>query len=253
MPRRAIIAALSLVALGVVLWIVVAGSDGQSAKPRVTSPYEKKAVRIEQKLAGDPQDEKLLVSAVGAWLEAGSRRLEAISPRSDPIPGSVRDDYETGLRYWTDYLEESGGEAGARLASIAGATYFQMVELGSTDPRQATAYADGAVRAEKIVIMHEPNLLTLSDLAVYHYFNDENAAGDKVAREASKEISGGGEFGPKDVIAQLDEYKERGEKFVARVKRGMRTLEETGEDELEAPIKGYGAPSGLNGYEPGTY
>lgn len=92
----------------------------------------------------------------------------------------------------------------------------------------------------------------LSNLATYEYFNGEFAAGDRAAKAAAAEVTEPGDLEPRDVIGQLNEYKERGEKFVARVKRGAEELEETGEEELENPIKGYGAPAGINGYEPGT-
>jgi hypothetical protein len=251
MLQRASFAALALVISGAILWVATTGSDNPNAKARATSPLEKKAVKIEEQVAADPQNEKLLITAIRTRIRAGADKLEAIEPRTQPIPGAVPEDYKAGLRAWTHYLKRTDGEATARLAETISVTYFQLVEIGSSRPAEATANAAGAVRAQKIVCVHAPSLYTFSNLATYRYFNGEYATGDKAAREAVADASEAG-WNVRDVVSQLNEYKERGEKFVARVKRGFESLEETGEDELETPIKGYGAPAGLNGYEPGT-
>jgi hypothetical protein len=209
-------------------------------------------MQLEGQLVKQPDDEKLLLKTAKAWIRAGAERLEAISPRNDPIPPAVKEDYEAGLGAWERYLRRTAGEASREAGEQAGTTYFQLVEIGSRDPNKATANVAGALRAEEIVCKLEPILFTLSDLAIYHYFNGENAAGDKAAREAAASVSEDHAIEPYEVIEQLDEYKERGEKFAERVRRGFEILEETGEDELDYVIKGYGAPAGLNGYEPGT-
>jgi hypothetical protein len=249
-PR--VFAAIAVLVIVAALILVISASSDEQTTARATSPQEKTAVRLEGQLAKQPDDEKLLLRTAKAWVRAGAERLEAINPRIDPIPPAVKEDYEAGLGAWERYLRQTGGEASREASEMAGATYFQLVELGSTDPSKATANASGALRAEEIACKHEPILFTLSDLAIYHYFNGESAAGDKAAREAAASVSENDAIEPQEVIEQLDEYKERGEKFAARVKRGSETLEESGEDELDYVIKGYGAPAGLNGYEPGT-
>lgn len=251
MLQRFLIAAAALLIASGIVWAIAGGSDGPSASERVTSPLEKRAVRIEKKAAADPQNEALKAAAMRTWIRAGGNELETIDPRTQPIPEAVVPDYEAGLRLWTDHLKQTGGKPTTRLAEIAGVVYFQLVEIGSRDPRQATANAAGAARAQAIVGRREPSLYTLSDLATYLYFAGENAAGDRAADGAVADAARTG-AGAKSARIQLDEFKERGEKFVGRVRRGLQTLEETGEDELETPIKGYGTPAGLNGYEPGT-
>jgi hypothetical protein len=253
MHLRAFIAVLGLLIVGGLLWVLTAGSDGPSQAPRAASPQEKKAVRLEKQLAQSPEDEKLQLRTMRAWIRAGADQLEGIYLRGgEPIPDAVAEDDEAGLKVWNDYLEQAGDEANPEAAEMAGVVYFQLVEIGSKDPSKAKANAASAVRAQKIVCKHEPILYTLSDLAIYQYFNGEYAAGDRAARKAAAEESQPGGLEPQDVIGQLNEYKERGEKFVARVKQGFKTLEETGEEELETPIKGYGSHAGINGYEPGT-
>jgi hypothetical protein len=250
---RALAATLALLIGAAITWVVIASSDDRQPAQRVTSPQEKKAVRLEKQLAENPDDEKLLLRTAKAWIQAGAERLESVDVRlGEPIPDAAGEDYEAGMQAWNDYLEQTGGKASRDVAETAGITYFQLVEIGSKDPAEATANAAGAVRAQEIVCEYEPGLYTLSDLAIYEYFNGEYAAGDRAARKAAADEAEPGGLEPRDVIGQLNEYKERGEKFVARVREGFKTLEETGEEELETPIKGYGSHAGLNGYEPGT-
>lgn len=250
MSSRAFIAVLALVAAAVLLWVVTAGSDDPSAAERATSPGERNAVKIERRLAKDPGDETLLIVAMKTWIEAGGDRLSKIDTRGgEPVPEAVVEDYEAGLRAWNDYLDQAGDKASPDLAEMAAGTSFQLVEIGSRDPDEATANVDSALKAEKIVCKHDPNLLTLSNLAVYQYFNGENAAARAVTQRAAKYAVKAYRAA---VFIQLNSARKRAERFIARVERGLRALEETGEEELDAPIKGYGWAAGLNGYEPGT-
>jgi hypothetical protein len=252
MRLRAFIAVLALLTGGVLLWAITAGSNDEGPSERVTSAPEKKAVRVERRLAKDPSNEQLLLATMTAWIGAGSAWFEG-NGSDRPIPASVAEDYEVGLRAWNRYLTQTGGEATTQNAEYAGAAFFSLVEIGSTDPAEAKANAAGAARALRIACRHERNLLNLSNLASFEYFNGEFAAGDRAAKEASEELppaKGRNSFGSGDVLDQLSGYRERGEKFIARVKRGEKELEESGEEELETPIKGYGSAAGINGYEP---
>jgi hypothetical protein len=251
MLPRAFIAVLALVVAGALVWAITAGSDSPSTSQRVATSLEKKAVRVEKRLAKNPDDEKLLLATMHAWITAGSSWFENFNPAEQPIPSTVPADYRAGMRAWDRYLSQTGGEASVDNAEYAGAAFFSLVEIGSTDPSEAEANAAGAARALRIACRHERNLYNLSNLATYEYFNGEIAVGNEAAKQAAGDTSEAG-VKSSEVIGQLSEFRERGEKFVARVKRGKEELQESGDEELETPIKGYGAPAGINGYEPGT-
>jgi hypothetical protein len=219
------------------------GADGGDASPRSFLPLERQAQRVEERLAANPEDKEVLLTTTRKWIEAGNDRLSRRDRATQPIPSAVSEDFSIGLRAWNRYLKLTGGKAGADIAEMAGGTFFQLVEIGSTDPSEAEANAAGAARALQIAGAQRPNLYTLSNLAVYEYFNGEYAAGDRAAEGAAAGIR---KSESKSVIEQLDEYRERGERFVREVKRGAEALRESGEEELPAPIKGYGSPAGLN-------
>jgi hypothetical protein len=251
MPPRALLVVPALLLGGALTWAILAGLDGSGSTQRPTSFEERKAVRIERRLARSPGNKRLLVAAMKTWIEAGSARFLKLDFSSKPIrvPDAVVEDSEAGLRAWNEYLRQTGGQADEDLAEAAASTYFLLVEIGSRDPSEATAYAAGAVRAEKIVCGHEPNFFNLSNLAVYQYYNGEYVEGDKTARRALSQAEKSDRGWIRD---SLNGSRERGKKFIARVKKAFETLEETGEEELETPIKGYGVPAGINGYEPGA-
>jgi hypothetical protein len=212
------------------------------------SADERRAERVEAHSVAAPHDRKRLLATMRAWIEAGDDRLSRIDTRTQPIPSAVSEDLKAGLRAWNRYLRQTGGKAGADAAELAGYAFFQLVEIGSREPSEAEANAAGAARALRIAGRQRPTLFTLSNLAIHEYFNGEYAAGDRAARGAAADIK---KSESKSVIEQLDEYRERAERFRGRLKRGAEELRESGEEELDAPIKGYGAPAGINGYEPG--
>lgn len=250
MHLRALIAALAVLIGAALVFVIAQGSDDQAARERVTSLQEKRAVRVEARLARHPTDKGRLLGTMEAWIQAGSEQLKGIDARAgQPVPSVVTEDYEAGLRAWERYLTQAGASTDTDAASMAAGTFYQLVEIGSADPERAMANAAGAVRAMAIVVKHDPNLLTLSNLALYRYFNGEYAAGDMAGRRAALDVP---KSNRRSVLVQLAEQQERGEKFVARVQQGARELRETGKEELAEPIKGYGTPAGINGYEPGT-
>lgn len=247
--------AVALLAGVALVWVIAAdsggGSDNSEASRPPLSPLERKAVRVERRLEKSPTDEGLLLATMYAWVGAGNARLEDREFGDKSPPPGMAPNYRTGLRAWGRYLEETGGKAAVDDAEYAGAAYFSLVEIGSKDPEQVSADAAGAARALRIACRQRGNLFNLSNLATYEYFDGDVAAGNRAAQRAAADAkASGAAIAPAAVIDQLNGYRERGEKFVARVKEGFETLEETGEDELDEPIKGYGSSAGINGGEP---
>jgi hypothetical protein len=247
--RYAIWAILAILVLAGV-WLLSVGSfggDEGNSSPRTLSPLEREAQRLEKQSAANPKDEKLLRATMRAWIEAGQARLTILGTRTRPIPAAIPEDFEAGLEAWNRYLGQTGGRAAAETAEVAGTTSFKLVEIGSTDPSEAEANATQAVRAMGIAARERPNLITLSDLAIYHYFNGELAAGDRAAKRAAATVD---KAQAGTVLGQLREYRERAEKFLRRVERGAEELEQSGEERLDRLILAYGSPAGINGPEP---
>lgn len=234
--------------IGATLFLTIGPADTgkRSSGKRATSPLEKQAERIEKRLAKSPNDEQLLLALTRAWVDAGNDRIERRVNVTQSIPSAVVD-FRASLRAWNRYLKQTGGEASAAEAELASGTFFQLVEIGSRNLSELESWAAAAARAQRIAGEHQPTLFTLSNVAVYDYFNGEFAAGDKAAKGAAADVTPKTEA--KGVEIQLDEYRERGKKFTMRLKRAAKELQESGQKQLRAPVKGYGSPAGINGRE----
>jgi hypothetical protein len=247
-----------VLAAGGIALLVVKPFDGESSshpsRPPAPPPTaeEKKAAAIERRLTDAPGDEKLLQAATMAWIGGGNERLSKARFGRLPsghvtIPAVINRDYRAGLRAWNRYLRATGGEAGVNLAETAGETYFVLMEIGSRDLGELEADAAGAARALRIAGRQRPDMFTLSNVAIFEYYNDEFAAGDKAARGAAADVP---PATAKEVIVELREYRELGQTFRWLLRRGARELRETGASLLKEPLKAYRTAAYLNQEEP---
>jgi hypothetical protein len=232
-----------IVGLALILFIGPLDGSNESSAPHFSSALEKKADRIERRLARNPEDRKLLLATMEAWIEAGNDRLSKIDTATQPIPSAVAEDFRVGLRTWNPFLRQTGGEASVSTAELAGGTYFKLLEIGSPDLGEIESNAAEAARALRIAGKHSPNLFTLSNVAVYEYFNGEFAAGDKAAKGAAADVTGAE---VKGVREQLDEYRERGERFRDQLRRAADQLRQSGQEQLEEPLKAFASSTGIN-------
>jgi hypothetical protein len=230
-----------------VLSLVPLGSDPK-ANPRPLSPSERKAKRMEERLAAKPSDRKLQLATFDAWVEAGGQRLTEIDVEIEPIPAAVREDLEAGLRIWDRYLEQTEGKAGADIAETAGEVSFELAEIGSRDPADLEADVARAAKALQIAGRQRHTLYTLSNVSVYAYYNGEYARGNIAAKGAA---SG---FKKKSrraiVFEQLDFYRGNAKVFRRLLRQANAELDETGDELLEKPLKAYSGQAGLNKDDP---
>lgn len=215
---------------------------GPSADERPLSTAERAAERVERRLARSPQSARLLRATTQAWINAGNQRISKLSSGAGPGAGPIREDFKAGFRAWNRYLRRMGGDVGGDIAELVGGAYFHLLEIGSRDLGEIEANAAGAARALTIAGRHKPTLFTLSNTAIYDYFNGEFAAGDRAAEGAAANVT----FHKRLVVGQLNGYRERAEFFRGQVRRAAQELQETGEDLLEEPLKAYSSSAELN-------
>jgi len=243
-------AALLLLAIACVLTLAVGqgDTDTHSTRPPL-SPLERKARQMERRLAAMPTDRRLLLATMEAWLEAGHRRLSKIDVEVESVPTAVRDDLEDGLRIWDRYLEQTGDEAGVEVAELAGGSSMELAEIGSRDPARVEADVARAALALRIAGRHRPTLFTLSNTAVFAYFNGETARGEVAAAGAAADPQNSRQL-RKIAIEQLNGYQERGETFRRLLEEAKAELHESGDELLERPLKAFVHHAGLNKDDP---
>jgi hypothetical protein len=241
--------AVVLVALGGVLVVVLGQSKGQpQAKSRPLSSEERGAEKLERRLARSPGNHRLQLAAMEAWVEAGAQRLFHRNVESERIPVGVRQDFEAGMRIWDRYLEQVGGKADIDTAEIASSISLELAEIGSRDPADLEADVARAARAVQIAGRHRPTLFTLSNVAVYSYFNGEYARGDVAAKGAAETFMAKRR---QDIVyEQLDSSREWAKVFRRLLAHANAELEESGDELLEEPLKAYTSEAGINKDEP---
>lgn len=242
--------AIALFAAGVILILgLVLPGDDPRADPRPLSPLERKAKRMEERLASAPNDRKLQAATFEAWVEAGGTRLVGIGI-GEKIPAAVPEDFEAGLRIWDRYWEQFDAKADVDskadldMIELAGEVSMELAEIGSSDPRKIEADVARAADTLQIAGKHRPTLYTLSNVAVFAYFNGEFPRGNVAGREAASGFKK--KARRKIVMEQLDYYRGNAEVFRRLLKQTNAELRESGDELLEKPLKVYTGRTGLN-------
>lgn len=237
--------------VGAAFLLLIAGRDGSGdagSEKRPTTRLERQAERVERRLLANPNDPRLLLATMRGWIEAGNDILYEVDFDTQPIPAAASEDYRDGLRAWDRYLKLTGeGRVGPEVAEHAGDTYFRLVEIGSMDLGELEADAAKAARALLIAGRYKRTTFTLSNAAIYAWFAGQFAAGDRAARGA---IADAGPDSAGAVRTSLETSRERAVFFRGQLKRAAEKLEESGEELLDEPLRGYLASVGINQEDP---
>jgi hypothetical protein len=252
-PRRRgrlrwIAGALALLTVAGILTVVLSSEGDPGASPRSLTRPERKAIRLERRLAANPGDQGLWLRAIRAWSEAAGSWLFQRDFGDTRIPAAVREDLIASVQLWDRYLQRTGGKAGADLAEIAGEIAMELAEVGSRNPFTVEDYVATASRAAEISGELRPNLFTLSNVAVYAYFNGEPARADIAASKAAKTFRK--KARRKIVVEQLNAYHERADVFRQLLTEAKAELRESGDELLEQPLKAYVHSVGINTDDP---
>lgn len=244
---RVVYAVLALL-MGASLFLVVGpfnlaeltgGSNGGDA----SEVFEDQAERIEGRLAKNPQDEALLLALTRAHINAGNAQIEpAAEGEVAPVSTDARRQFDAASEAWSRYLKLAGDEPSATTAQLVAGTFFRLAEAGSTSFGEVQENVAQASRAQRIAAEQEPNLGSLSTLAIYEYFNGDFEAGDRAKNEAMAEAPGKGEA--KSVEKQLAEYRKRAKQFQKSAKQAAKQEQKAGQEALQSPFGLGGAPPG---------
>jgi hypothetical protein len=234
-------ASLFLVVGPVNIGSLLGGNSGSSSSAGAL--YEEEAERIEQRLKKDPENAAQLLALTRARIHAGESLVEETS-QGLALKPEGRQQYERASESWSEYLEATAkpNPTGAlQMAQI-------LVVLAETSPiNEAKANLNAAMEAQKIAAEAQPNLNSLSTLALLQEFNFEYAAAKKTGKEASKYAHS--KFERENFENQLEETEKRAKEFQKQLKETEKAAKTTGtgKESLENPLGGAfggGAPLG---------
>jgi hypothetical protein len=205
-----------------------------------TKIFHDQAERIEHRLAKDPTDEQLLLTLTRARINAGNSQIEVTSETEVPvISAEANEDFEAASEAWSRYLKQAK-EPSPTAAQLVAGTFFRLAE-GSTGLVAAEENVAKAAAAQKIAAEQNPNLGSLSTLAIYQYYNGEFAAADKATKQLAAKASTKAEA--TSIEKQLAEYRKLGKSFAKRKKELAKVQSEVNKEQLQNPL-GLGGSSG---------
>lgn len=203
-----------------------------------TSSLDDQAERIEKRLVSDPKDEGLLLSLARTRILAGNTLVE-----TDPETGATtvspeaRAEFEQGVLVWSRYVK-SAQKASPTVAQLAGRAYFNLAEtsgsLGETEEN-----LQGAAAAQRLAAKGQPNVNSLSTLAIYEYFSGNFNGGDRAVKQAVGEAES--KAAAKEIEDQMKDYRKRGKAWQKQSQKIAKEQSKRGREELEGGFGGFGA------------
>jgi hypothetical protein len=204
--------------------------------------FDEQVERVERRAAKDPQNAQLLLTLTRAQISAGNAKLEGGSETEAPtLTPEAQEDFEAASETWNRYLKRAGDEPSATAAQLLAATLFRVAE-SSTSLLQASESISKGTEAQAIAAEENPNLNTLSTLAIYQYYNGEFAAAEKTTKQAAAKASTKAEA--KNVEKQLAEYRSRGKAFEKQRQELAKVQKQINKEQLKNTLGGLGSAVG---------
>jgi hypothetical protein len=205
--------------------------------------FDEQAERIEARLVKNPRDEQQMLALTRARINAGNAEVEAVEGQLPRIGPEAREDFEAAGSAWNRYLKLAGDEPSAAGAQLVAAAFFQLAEGSANNLREIKRNIARATAAQRIAAEQQPNTGSLSNLAIYQYFNGDYAAGDRTTKRVVAEANSKNEA--KAFEEQLDEFRKRAKQFEKNAKRSARQERKLQREALRNPFTGPGtAPGG---------
>jgi hypothetical protein len=186
------------------------GGGGEAAKP-----FEEQAERLQVKLKKDPEDPDLLLSLTRAQVNAGNAQITVEPSGKQVMTLGALQSFQAASQTWSEYVDATK-EPSSGLALLMAPALLRLAELSRSLP-EAQSNIEAATEAQRIVAAKRPSLNAYSTLALYTTFTGEYAAAEKAEQKAKTYANE--KFQREALEKQLDEAKERAEKFQTELKK----------------------------------
>jgi hypothetical protein len=246
---RVVYAILALL-MGASLFLVVGPFSignliGNSGTSNAVTVLNEQAERTEQKLRTEPDNEDLLLSLARTRAAAANAATE-VSTETGLTAFTPEGIQELSLatEAWSRYLKQTDAPNSSG-ALLMARTYFSLAEAGAGGSIEATeGYVRKAADTQRIVAEDRPSVGTLSSLAIYEYYANDFAAGDKAAKQAAAKAP---KAEAKEVKKQMAEYRARGKAFEKQKTEFAKLEKSQRKEALENPFGGLGGSTGSLG------
>lgn len=217
---------------------------GESETP-AEEVLDEQVQRIERRLAGEPQNEQLLLTLTRTQIAAGNAQVEPAEPGEvAAIPTEARRDFDAALESWNRYLNQVDDPNPAAAQLVAG-TFFRLAESGARTYAEVEENVAEAARAQRIAAEASPSIGSLSTLAIYEFFNGDFNAAEQAIDEAQDLAATKAEA--KAIEQQLAEFRKNAKEFVKQAKQVAKQEGQASKERLRNPFPGLGGGSGVGG------
>jgi hypothetical protein len=245
---RVVYAILALL-MGASLFLVVGPVNignllGTASSTSPSTIFEEQAERIERKLRTEPTNENLLLALTRAHSSAGNALTEVNSETGlTSFTPEGKQQLALAAESWNRYLKQAD-EPNPAGALLMARTFFRLAE-SSVSLEEAEDNVQKAADAQRIAAESRPSLGTLSSLAIYEYYANDFAAGDKAAKQA---VAKAPNEEAKEGKKQMAEYRKRGKAFETRKAEFAKLEKSQSKEALQNPLGGsLGGASGSLG------
>jgi hypothetical protein len=233
--------------MGLSLFLVTGGlnlgSIFQSANSAssATKGLEERAQRLEHKVRLDPQNPDLLLALTRAQINTGNSMLQINPETGGPeVTPEGKLEYEHAVENWSRYLKRTD-EPSPTAAAVVAATLFSLAENSASSLPELQANIKGATQAQGIAAKRQPNLNSLSTLAIYKTFAFDYAGAKKAEEEAKKFANS--KFERENLENKLKEYSKRAHAFQKGVAKAEKAEKEgaaggAAKEQLQNPLGG---------------
>jgi hypothetical protein len=217
---------------------------GSSSSTSSAAIYEEEAARIEHRLKKEPQNSDMLLNLTKARINAGNHNGSTNEETGAfEISPEGRVQLEKASEAWSRYLK-STKEPSPNGAVVVAPAFFTLAQLSRT-ANEAEANVKSAADAQQIVASAQPNLGSLSNLAIYRTFSFDYAAAKKASREAEKYANT--KFERENLGNQLEEITKRAHEFEKQIAEANKASKGQGKESLENPFGGLAGGSSALG------
>jgi hypothetical protein len=238
---RVVYALLALL-MGASLFLVVGPNLGglfgaSNSVSNGASLFEEQAAATERKLKKSPDDPALLLSLTRIRLSAANALTKVDPTTGLPAPptSEARDQLEKASEAWNRYLKQAGNNPSSSTAQLAASALVRLAETSTTGP-ELEANIKAAAQAQRIFAEGQPNLNSVSTLAVYQYFTFDFSGGDREGKRA--EDLAPTKTQKKATKELLGEKRKQAKELQARLKQEAKATKGTGKEALENPLGG---------------
>jgi hypothetical protein len=240
---RVVYAILALL-MGASLFLVVgpfniASLIGGSSTSNAATVLNEQAERTERKLRTEPDNEVLLLSLARTRAAAANALTEVSSETGlTTFTPEGRQELALATEAWTRYLKQVD-EPNPSGALLIARTYFSLAE-SSTSIEEAEENVGEAAKTQRIAAEARPSVGSLTSLAIYEYFANDFAAGDKAAKQAAAKVP---KAEAKEINKQMAEYRSRGKAFEKQKAEFAKLEKSQRKEALQNPFGGLGGGS----------